>query len=489
MSSNKINTLIEKYKLTNIIKVILLLLILFLVFRIFIESESKQDIYEGFEQIGNGNIYGNVISLNDPTNMPIFAKNTCTFILTEPLRIDTLKFIFNALQKFTISFEDGNGIRRNIKSTGTTVSSGSPPTFTTTEFGFGTAKPSFIEINNITDENGTPVYTSKLILTITNTTIDLTDAILTSFGIYGGDKNLPTLSTYNTISNTLALNNNKFELSKGTTTPTNNLLDTYTFNQPNDTMIYSLKLNLGLIGTEITYKTLTENPFNIVITYENSMYYKNIFTLDSKYIVRNDYKTLSDDKTSTYIFLTQPIIANKLTFTISRISTKPILPLIPQKYGLNITKVTVLEKAPSTTEISDYKRTIELIQSSKSEPNGNSNICPSINELVDTQTKTQQICDNMEYQDKVKSEKLRLERNKQYLLKLKDQQDQIDQLNNAIQDLEEKRQSRANISDQVRVLQYQKQKGDSSTIRDLANQRLESQANNQLYMDVSFSNS
>ena len=482
MSSNKINTLIEKYKLTNIIKVILLLLILFLVFRIFIESESKQNIYEGFAQavLGNGNIYGNVISLNDPTNMPIFEKNTCTFILTEALRIDTLIFVFNNSKTFTISFEDGNGISRNIKSTGTTVSSGSPPTFT----------GSNLTINNITDENGTPVYTSKLILTITNTTVDLTDAILTSFGIYGGDKNLPTLSTYNTISNTLKENASSFVSSTPTSTPTptNNLLDTYTFNQPNDTMIYSLRLNLTQIDTPtptIQNVNSPESPFNIVITYENSMYYKNIFTLDSKYIVRNDYKALSDDKTNTYIFLTQPIIANKLTFTISRISNKKL----SVKYGLNVTKVTVLDKVPSTIEISDYKRSVNLIQSSQSEPNGNSNICPSINELVDTQTKTQQICDNMEYQDKVKTEKLRLERNKQYLLKLKDQQDQIDQLNNAIQDLENKRQSRANISDQVRVLQYQKQKGDSSTIRDLANQRLESQANNQLYMDVSFSNS
>ena len=55
-----------------------------------------------------------------------------------------------------------------------------------------------------------------------------------------------------------------------------------------------------------------------------------------------------------------------------------------------------------------------------------------------------------------------------------------------IQSLEDKRQARAKTSDQVRVLQYQKQKADASTIRDLANQRLESQANNQLYMDLTF---
>ena len=67
---------------------------------------------------------------------------------------------------------------------------------------------------------------------------------------------------------------------------------------------------------------------------------------------------------------------------------------------------------------------------------------------------------------------------------MKDQQDQVDQLNTVIQDLESKRQARAQSADQLRVLQYQKQKSDASTIRDLANQRLESQDNNQLYLDV-----
>ena len=207
--------------------------------------------------------------------------------------------------------------------------------------------------------------------------------------------------------------------------------------------------------------------------------------IKNKYIIRNDYNIISDDKTTLFIFLTEPIIANKITFTIQKISTKATP---SQKIMINITNLKVLDKTPSTTEISDYKQSVNLITSSQNDSSNNTNICPSINELVDTQNKTQQICDNMEYQDKIKSEKLRLERNKQYLLKLKDQQDQIEQLNTAIQSLEDKRQARALVSDQARVLQYQKQKEDSSTIRDLANQRLESQANNQLYMNVSVNN-
>ena len=85
MISNKLNNLIEKYKLTEIIKIVLLLIVLLLVFRIFIDSSEKT--YEGFEQLGNGNIYGNAISLNDPTNMPIFENKNCTFILNNTYRI------------------------------------------------------------------------------------------------------------------------------------------------------------------------------------------------------------------------------------------------------------------------------------------------------------------------------------------------------------------------------------------------------------------
>ena len=478
MENNKVKKLIEKYKLTNIIKVILLLIVLFLVYRIFIESSHKnsynfKNIYEGFTATLGNTIYGNIISLYDQRNIPVYSKNTCIFKLSDVFRIDTLIFNFNTSQNFTISFRDGNGNIKNIKGDNST---GSPPVFSRMSN----------NIQSIQDENNLIVYTSEIILTLTDKTIILDDTKLTSFGIYGGDKNLPTFDTYDTLSNTLEYSESSFALQPSSTSPTSNISDTYIFNQSNDTMIYSLKLDLtGSTGLQVNKPILTEAPFNIIITYENSLYYKNIFTIKNKYIIRNDYNIISDDKTTLFIFLTEPIIANKITFTIQKISTKATP---SQKIMINITNLKVLDKTPSTTEISDYKQSVNLITSSQNDSSNNTNICPSINELVDTQNKTQQICDNMEYQDKIKSEKLRLERNKQYLLKLKDQQDQIEQLNTAIQSLEDKRQARALVSDQARVLQYQKQKEDSSTIRDLANQRLESQANNQLYMNVSVNN-
>ena len=488
MSSNKLHKLIEKYNLINIIKVFILLLILFLIYRIFIETNQqnisvsdivvKKNIVEGFNQnlLGNGNIYGNILTLNDPSNIPIYLNNTCIFNLSNTYRIDTLVFNFNSPQMVNISFVDGNGNMKYFKSSnGLTNSTGSPPKFelsplnskNTRLLGQGT-------ITSITDENDLVVYTSKIIVTLVNNN-NFTDSMLNSFGIYGGDRNLPLLDDFNTITDNLNYSDTTFALQIPTTPPESNpISDTYTFIQTFDTMIYALKMDI-FFSDKITNPTLTESQFNINISYENTIYFNNGFTINTIYNLRNDY--LNVDTKNIFIFLLEPIIANKIIFKISRISTTSA----PTKIiSLNITTLKVLDKNPSASDVADFKKNINILNSTTTDDNST---CPNINDLVNTQTQTQQICDNLEYQDKVKSEKIRLERNKQYLLKLQNQQEQIDQLNSVIQELDSKRQARAQISDQARVLQYQKQKEDASTIRDLANQRLESQANNQLFMD------
>ena len=515
MSSNKLHKLIEKHNLINIIKVAVLLLILFLIYRIFIESKQlklsdsdvvmKRNIYEGFGQalLGNGNIYGNIISLNDPSNIPIYLNNTCIFKLSNTYRIDTLVFNLNTTQTVNISFIDGNGNTKYIKSSGLLVSNGSPPAFvlipnnnpapkpapaskppqttkkpeptTEPDISINTSNRNKNIITSITDENDLAVYTSKIIITLVNNN-NFTNTMIDSYGIYGGDRNLPFLEDFNTISNNLSYSDTSFQIQQLTVPPNvNSISDIYTFVQPDDTMIYALKMDI-FFSKIITKPTLTQSQFNIKITYENSIYYNNSFAINTIYNLRNDY--LNIDTQNTFIFLTEPIIANKIIFTISRISTttQPT-----QTISLTIPTLKVLDKTPSPNEIADFQKNVNILNSTST---GDDNTCPNINDLVNTQTQTQQICDTLEFQDKVKSEKIRLERNKQYLLKLKNQQEQIDQLNSVIEDLDSKRQARAQISDQARVLQYQNQKADASTIRDLANQRLESQANNQLYMDV-----
>ena len=493
MGFNKLNSLIETYNLTNIIKILIILIILLIIARIFIpstnilSSSTKTSIVEGFSgKLSNGIIYGNVISLKNSQNIPAYFANTCTLALDNNYRIDTLIFKFNATisnsinydtsKNIYIQYQDGNGNLRNIKSAALTDNS-SPPDFKSI------VSNSILSLDHISDENGLAVYTSQIVLTIggSDNLIDkyLLDTngngYIKEFGIYGGTRDLITLTDYNALSVSSAMQTVNIPLSKHTEgTPTNN--SSTTFTTGDNFMIYAIKL-----GYNAFEYIQTETPFNITIKYENTLYTSNEFTIDNIYKVRSDINRVSTDANNTYIFLTEPIIANKITVIIDSV----IISATPSSsLNININSLTALKKTPLAADIASYKQTINLIQQESKDNSNGENICPSINALIDTQTKTQKICDNLEYQDKVKSEKLRLERNKQYLLKLKAQQEQVDQLNSVIQDLENKRQARAQSSDQVRVLQYQQQKADASTIRDLANQRIESQDNNKLYMNV-----
>ena len=512
MINNKIvPRLNEKYNFCNITKIIIILIILFIIYRL---CTYQFDIYkpnsiESFVSLQyNYYGYGNTISLQNTKNKPAYTANQCKFLLDNTYRIDSLIFKFNSgndvlnrTTKFTnntnnsnnifIQYIDGNNNLRYLKTPTITTS---PPNLQNLITGSGTNSDLYIlNLSNIVDENGLTIYTSQIIMTIGNDIlykIDLYNdsdnfGYIKEYGIFGGTRSLLLKNEYDDISTNLSYYNFS-NIVDTTDRHLNNLpndVRAYIFKYTDNIKIYSLKLNIAQTPQPITTDppvsppTATTNnlvssntPFYIKIKYSNLIYPSNDFTIDKTYIIRSDINKLFID--NEFIFLEDPIIANQLIFEIQ----------MPPSYNLVISSVAVNGLIPLLNDINDYKRSVNV---QLNQANSNDlNLCPNIDTLLETQTKTQQICDNLEYQDKIKSEKLRLERNKQYLLKLKKQQEQVDELNSIIQDLENKRANRDTISDQVRVLQYQKQKGDAASIRDLANQRLESQDNNKLYMDV-----
>jgi len=541
MSINKINILIEKYKLDHILSIVIILIILFLIYRVFtnvsysLESQiqynnnnnnnnnknysyNNNTIIEGFaapigmEYLGS-TIYGNILPLMNQSQIPKYEANTCSFILDTVYRIDSLIIIFNsnnntdtsstAIRQYNnndpiyIQFQDVNGNMRNLKSA--ELNNGSPPNFKSiiTQIPNSPRYPnsnSKLYISSITDENGLAVYTSKITITIGNTSNNIQmynssdgNGYIFQYGIYGGQRDLITKTDYSRLANTLST----FNIPKVPNNPTSydniNNTDSYVFAKGDDTYIYALQLGINqkLINTisipPNSFFTTTQ-PFNIKITYNNSLYPGTQFIIDDAFYIRSDTNKIPSQ--NNYIYLTQPIIANQLIFTINRVIIIVNMLNTQTTSQLEITSTQLIGKTPLPEDISSYKQTINTTQNNSNNDVSTTNICPSINELSEKQKKTQEICDTVEYQDKIKSEKLRLARNKQYLLKLQDQQLQIDQLNMVIQDLETKREQRAAASDQVRVLQYQQQKTDASRVRDLANQRIDSQKNNQLYMDV-----
>ena len=464
---------------SNIIKIIIVLITLFIIYRIFTtdinvnhnniinnknnNNKNNNKIIENFESMTIP-YYGNVIPLNNNTNAPINDTNQYTFNLNKSSRIDTLVFKFkddNEIENINIKYKYGNNDYRFLKGNG---SVGSPPSYNISDF------ENKVVITDIVNENNTLVYTSQLILIINSSNIRTNNNKLDSYGIFGGDRKLLTETKYKNKTKTENIENIDITQPVDISSTDNNNITKYTYaiNNVNDNKkIYCMRLNYTTPGN------MDKNIINIKIEYENTLYPLDKFEVKKTYKLRYDYYCLNKNYSNkyTYIILDEPIIASKLI-----ISTNI------DKNALKLNAITINSSKPNSDDITEFKATVNLVINKNNSLE--TNICPSINELVDKQNKTQEICDNLEYQDKIKSEKIRLERNKQYLLKLKNQQEQISDLNKVIHELEDKREARATTADQIRVLQYQKQKGDASTIRDLANQRIESQDNNKLFMDL-----
>lgn len=474
--SKKITNVLEDKN--NIIKIIIILITLFIIYRIFtnnnnenhnkiIKNKNNNTIIENFESMIIP-YYGNIITLDNDSNTPIQNTNQYTFNLNKSSRIDTLVFQFKDPHQITdinIKYKYGANDYRFLKGNGS--SDGSPPSFSINN-------ENKVIITDIVNENNLLVYTTQLILIINTNDNSNFDNILDSYGIFGGDRKL--LTKINYIDKTKTNNIQNIEINTPTTTndANNNNITYYTYNTNDDNdnkKIYCIKLNYEKLNY---YSSSDKKTISVGIEYENNLYPLDKFKIKKSYKIRCDTMALdknNNNNRETYIILDEPIIANKLIIS-TNIS----------KNKLKLKTITINSSDPNSEDINEFKKSANLAKNRNNSLE--TNICPSINELIEKQNKTQEICDNLEYQDKIKSEKIRLERNKQYLLKLKNQQEQISDLNKIIHELEEKREARANTADQIRVLQYQKQKGDASTIRDLANQRIESQDNNKLFMDL-----
>ena len=494
---SKINKFIEKPNINSIIKVIVILIILFIVYRLFkINNENKSNSKNNINNEKNTSIekfsaisyvnYGNSMSLKNSNNVPIYSNNKCILEFANKNRIDSMvlnfntninknsngvnKFDKNNISKIYIEYLDDNNNMRNLK---TYEMNGID--FLNDVAGSGeNQSPYELNINNITDENNLIVYTSKIVISIgdeDNKIVDFFDnqniGYIKQYAVFGGSRKLLSKEDYDIMSekleNIAVINgtHNNNSLTNIHTTEFSNI------NNGDNFKIYSLKIN-GIISPQAQIPS--SEPFNFTIKYNNTIYPNNSFTVTKKYKVRNDRYIINNN--NVFLFLDEPIIADKIIFEHQLSST----------HNINITSLNLNGMNPNDKDIKDFKRYVNVLLNKNNLDD--INICPNIDNLVEKQTKTQQICDNLEYQDKVKSEKIRLERNKQYLLKLKTQQEQINELNKVIQDIENKRESRDTTADKIRILQYQNQKGDASTIRDLANQRLESQDNNKLFLDV-----
>jgi hypothetical protein len=537
MEINKLRRLVDKYQLSNILKVLILLLILYILARIFIPyissnvnvniinlaSNIKKDVLEGFSTCASMGYpcYGNELILQDPKNMPVYQGNTVTFRFNDINRIEGFQIVFNpnsnansqpdkfialastSSPTITVEYEDANG---NLQHISTGSNSGTVPNHISKVTGVGNNTKPFIlsEVDkDLIDEYGLAVYTSKIVITIGDTS-NIIDSYIDSCGIgyiskfafWGSTRDMLSRSSFgNQTCNSQAFIKQNPQTSTGDVTN----IDSYDFKNTADYLIYGLKvsykfdtitsINASPITTNPACSSnsiMTNTPFNLTITYSNGLYPGNNFKINQLYYIRNDPLKMNNGNVGdAFIIFSMPIIAQHINIAAHR---AVILDGSDSSYKLNLAPssnnpLMVYGNTPTNMDITNYQKTVNLLLNA-SKTNASLDVCPSMDDLVSKQNQAQAICDNLDYQDRIKSEKIRLEKNKQYLLKLQEQQKQIDQLNTVIQTLDTKRQIRDKNVDTARLLQYQQQKETASTIRDLALQRQQSQANNQLYMDV-----
>lgn len=115
-------------------------------------------------------------------------------------------------------------------------------------------------------------------------------------------------------------------------------------------------------------------------------------------------------------------------------------------------------------------------------------MCPSLDAMEDKIQLTDQICARLEYNDKIKNERIKLERTKQYISKLKEQDEEIKKLENVITSLQDKREKRDITDDALRLAQYDKQRKHVAAIQDLAQKRDKLRRNNVVNVQLNLKN-
>lgn len=439
--------------------------------------------YEGFESFMPSNIiYGNEI-------MPSYStsQNTCTFIFPSIIRLDTIRiYIINntiplsATTAVTLQYVDPNGSTQFIRNDANTMG-------THITIGFD-GVDNFIKIIPVLNSiNAQPVYTNQVILTVGDSSTNFAlGPCIKYYDFYGRNREDLTYQQFQSQLSTVAKN----------VTPTNfttaGSITELSFDK--DYLVYSIKLSLD----DSTYPNFAQysadTPFAITVQYTTSIYPSQTLQINDSIITRCDKHSFNNVAPHTiYIYFSTPLIANSIVISAPAISISsitsstptPSVTIPPLQFALKPTAAlhSLYGTVPSANDITNFQRTAQMASTSNSGGTTN-DVCPSMNDMIQKQVQAQQLCDSIEIQDKIKSEQIRLDKNNQYLIKLKTQQDQIDQLNQAISQLNTTRSTRDKSADMARVARYQSQKSSANTVRDIANQRLQSQDANNLHLNV-----
>lgn len=110
-------------------------------------------------------------------------------------------------------------------------------------------------------------------------------------------------------------------------------------------------------------------------------------------------------------------------------------------------------------------------------------ICPGIDGLIHDQLSAETIVDSLEYQEKIKDEKIKLQSNKEALLHLLEQKEKIDKVGTMIDKIEDLRTKRERETDALNAIRLTKQIDEVNKLKEVLDARIEQNKKNTINLD------
>lgn len=456
----------------NLLKLAIIIIIIVLLFRLFYSTKK----YEGFQNNIEDKIFGNLYNVTDVSYNS--SKTECTLIFQEKIRLDSLILKLGRMDNDEIIMEPVNILYKDDENN---------------------YEENYIynndEINHIIDTKDLVVLRNpfnKFALPILTNSIKI--KLL-------GESSFTILKHWIYGMNLISINREYFANSRGEKMIAENISSSTDLKQPNHEIYkYSFDDNIKCFAIsfkiEFTTDIINDNNSRMNMIVPVEIHYKGLD--EGSYKIESIFNT-NDFVSKTIIYLPTPIITNTIYIK------------VPKQHNVGGTNIYV--KGISDETMIGSKQDSKSFQNKNSKNSNNSksskksknnkrenfqgsfdsgysadDMCPSLEAMEEKLKLSDQICARLEYNDKIKNERIKLERNKQYIFKLKQQDEEIKKLENIVISLQDKRENRDVYNDALRLSQMEKQKRQAATIQDLAQDRVNHRKSNVVNIDVNLKN-
>ena len=237
----------------------------------------------------------------------------------------------------------------------------------------------------------------------------------------------------------------------------------------NNSNLNNNRFNLPIYNiTQIDFSQyITNQPNEIIfsILYINS-YTNEVLTYNSD---RNDNKFIITREFPSIIIYNNILLANKIYLKVDNNVRNNINNIKVRGYKGNINDINQFKLQNNITDIRGSINPTE--------------VCPSIDNLLQGQLNAETIIDAMDYLEKIKDEKIKLQSNKELLLTLIEQKEDISRLGNILDKIDTLKKQRNMETDALNAIKLTKQIDEINKLREVLDARIELNKRNTYNID------